>query len=72
VELTSALHGLAHRQEEREKYLADPDAYARRLRLSAEQRQALVNLDVDAMVAMGTHPLVPFLARMNIERMRQS
>jgi hypothetical protein len=36
------------------------------------QRQALVNLDVDAMVAMGTHPLVPFLARMHIQRMRRS
>ena len=71
VELTSALHGLAHQEHERAKFVANPDAYANGFRLTAAQRKALLNFDVDAMVAMGTHPLVPFLARMQIQRMRQ-
>jgi len=71
VELTSALHGLAHQEGERAKFIADPDGFADGFRLTAAQRKALLDFDVDAMVAMGTHPLVPFLARMQIQRMRQ-
>jgi 2,3-dihydroxyphenylpropionate 1,2-dioxygenase len=72
VELTNALHGLAHDDAERAKFVADPDAYAANFKLSAEQRKALIALDLEAMVAMGAHPLVPFLARMQIQRMRQN
>ena len=32
----------------------------------------LVALDLEAMVAMGAHPLVPFLARMQIQRLRRT
>jgi 2,3-dihydroxyphenylpropionate 1,2-dioxygenase len=71
VELTAALHGLAHQQDERERYVADAAAYAKSFKLTAEQEKALLDLDLERMVAMGAHPLVPFLARMQIQRMRR-
>jgi 2,3-dihydroxyphenylpropionate 1,2-dioxygenase len=70
VELTAALHGLAHDGAKRDEYFADPAAYASRFRLDAEQRKALIELDVPAMVAMGAHPLIPFLANMQMQRLR--
>ena len=72
VELTAALHGLAHDHAARVAYIADPAGYAGRYKLAAAQRTALVALDVPAMVAMGTHPLVPFLANMQVQRQRKS
>jgi 2,3-dihydroxyphenylpropionate 1,2-dioxygenase len=72
VELTAALHGLAHEQDKRERYVADPAAYAKGFKLTAEQEQALRDLDLERIVAIGAHPLVPFLARMLIQRMRRS
>ncbi len=70
VELTSALHGLAHEAEDRRQYVNDPAAYADRFNLSPDQRQALITLDMPAFVKMGAHPLVPFLANMQIQRIR--
>jgi 2,3-dihydroxyphenylpropionate 1,2-dioxygenase len=70
VDLTDALHGLAHDGAKRDAFLADPAGYASRFRLDAEQRKALVELDVPAIVAMGAHPLIPFLANMQIQRLR--
>jgi 2,3-dihydroxyphenylpropionate 1,2-dioxygenase len=70
VELTSALHALAHDPGERAAYLSDPARYAERFALSEEQRQALIALDLPRLVAMGTHPLVPFLANMQVQRQR--
>jgi len=49
-------------------FLADAAGYADRFRLTAEQRTALIALDTRAIVAMGAHPLVPFLAKMQVER----
>jgi 2,3-dihydroxyphenylpropionate 1,2-dioxygenase len=72
VELTGALHALAHEEGKRAEYLADPAAYADRFRLSPEQREALVTLDAPKIVAMGAHPLVPFLANMQIQRVRKA
>jgi 2,3-dihydroxyphenylpropionate 1,2-dioxygenase len=72
VELTSALHGLAHEQAARDRFIADPGVYAGGFKLTAEQSKALVDLDLEKMVAMGAHPLVPFLARMQIQRLRRS
>ena len=71
VELTSALHGLAHDERMRRDYLADAAAYADRFHLTAPQRAALVALDTSAIGAMGVHPLVTFLANMQIQRHRQ-
>ena len=70
VELTAALHGLAHDHAARAAYIADPAGYADRYKLSSTQRTALVALDVPVMVSMGTHPLVPFLANMQVQRQR--
>ena len=66
VSLTSALHGLAHGTHERDQYLESPTAYADRFNLIPEQRNSLIKMDVSAMLAMGIHPLVPFLARLNL------
>ncbi len=70
VELTAALHGLAHEADKRAQYVADAAAYADKFRLPPEQREALVRLDMPAIVKMGAHPLVPFLAQMQIQRLR--
>lgn len=72
VGLIEALHGLAHDTDRRADYLADPAAYAGHFGLSEEQRVALVALDQNAIVAMGTHPLLPFLAFMQVDRARRS
>jgi 2,3-dihydroxyphenylpropionate 1,2-dioxygenase len=71
AELTAALHGLAHDAEKRQKFLDAPGAYAAKFRLPPPQRDALAALDVKAIVAMGVHPLVPFLANMQIQRLRR-
>ncbi len=70
VALTSALHGLAHDPEQRARYVADAAAYADQFRLPLDQREALIKLDIPAIVSMGTHPLAPFLANMQIQRLR--
>jgi 2,3-dihydroxyphenylpropionate 1,2-dioxygenase len=70
VELTSALHGLAHDADKRAQYVANAPAYADQFKLAPEQREALIRLDLPTIVKMGTHPLVPFLAQMQIQRLR--
>ena len=70
VELTAALHGLAHDAGMRAQYVADAPAFADKFKLPPEQREALIKLDMPAIVKMGTHPLVPFLAQMQIQRLR--
>ncbi|HEY1980183.1 MAG TPA: hypothetical protein VGH13_08840 [Xanthobacteraceae bacterium] len=72
VELTTALHGLAHNADDRKKFIADAAAYATQFKLADDQRDALVKLDVPLMVKMGAHPLVPFLANMQITHLRRS
>jgi 2,3-dihydroxyphenylpropionate 1,2-dioxygenase len=71
VELTVALHGLAHDEASRAAFLIDAAGYADRFRLTQEQRGALIALDTRAIVAMGAHPLVPFLAHMQVEHQRR-
>jgi 2,3-dihydroxyphenylpropionate 1,2-dioxygenase len=70
VELTAAVHALAHDADKRAQFIANAAGYADRFKLSADQRDALVKLDVPAMVKMGAHPLVPFLAQLQIQRLR--
>jgi len=72
VNLTTALHALAHDAGKREAYVADPKAFASGYDLTPEQNAALVKLDVPELVAIGVHPLVPFLANMHIQRMRKA
>ena len=71
VELPVALHGLAHDEATRAAFIGDASRYADRFRLTAAQREALIALDTRAIVAMGAHPLVPFLANMQVERQRR-
>jgi 2,3-dihydroxyphenylpropionate 1,2-dioxygenase len=71
VELTSALHGLAHDAGMRAAFLKDAGAFADRFRLPPDQREALIKLDLPAMVKMGAHPLVPFLAQLQMQRQQQ-
>jgi 2,3-dihydroxyphenylpropionate 1,2-dioxygenase len=70
VELTSALHGLAHEADKRSEFIKDSAAYADKFKLAPDQREALIKMDMPAIVKMGTHPLVPFLANMQIQRLR--
>lgn len=70
VPLITAVHALAHESAARQAYMADPAAYAARFTLTEPQRAALVAMDSKAMVAMGMHPLVPFLAGMQVNRLR--
>src|SRR6266404_3620285 len=70
VELTSALHGLAHDAELRAQYITDAPAFADKFQLPPDQREALIKLDLASIVKMGAHPLVPFLAQLQIQRLR--
>jgi len=70
VELTAAVHALAHDAGERSAFMANAESYANRFHLPADQRAALIALDLPAMVKMGAHPLVPFLADLQIKRLR--
>ena len=55
----------------RAQYLADAGAFADRFELPPDQREALIRLDLPSMVKMGAHPLVPFLAQLQIQRLRR-
>ena len=48
-------------------YRQNPTVFADRFNLSSEQREALITLDIKKIAKMGTHPLIPFLAQLNIE-----
>ncbi len=69
--LTAALYRLANDEGERARYLRDPAAYAKSAGLSPDEERALAALDQTRMLALGIHPLVFFLARMQIEHERK-
>jgi 2,3-dihydroxyphenylpropionate 1,2-dioxygenase len=50
--------------------MADAAAFADRFTLPPDQREALIKLDMPSIVKMGAHPLVPFLAQLQIQRLR--
>jgi 2,3-dihydroxyphenylpropionate 1,2-dioxygenase len=68
VRLTELLHRLANDPAERARHRADPGAYAAGAGLSAEEAAALASLDEQGLLALGVHPLVPFLVRLQLER----
>ncbi len=72
VALTRALHALAYEPQAQAKFIATADLYADDFELDADQRAALLALDMPAFAAMGVHPLIGFLATMQIQRMRRS
>ena len=69
MELTSALHGLAHDPQLR-AHTWPTRGFADQFALPPDQREALIKLDLPSMVKMGAHPLVPFLAQLQIQRLR--
>ena len=72
VQITAALHALANDTEARRAFARDAAAFASAWNVEGLQAQLLAAFDVKAIVALGVHPLVPFLARMQIERERDS
>jgi 2,3-dihydroxyphenylpropionate 1,2-dioxygenase len=71
VNMITALHAIAHEQEAREAWMSNASEFASRFKLTPPQRDAIIKLNVPEIVAMGAHPLVPFLANMQIERLRR-
>ena len=70
VQLTSAFHGLAHDAKMREQFINNARAFADQFDLPPDQREALINFDLSAIVKMGVHPLAPFLAQLQLQRMQ--
>ena len=70
VALTKALHALANDIEARRAFAPDAAAFAGAWHVEGLQAQLLTAFDVEAIVALGVHPLVAFLARMQIDRER--
>jgi 2,3-dihydroxyphenylpropionate 1,2-dioxygenase len=68
VMLTTALHALANDAAARATYARDAAAFSREKGLVGTQAALLAVGDFKAITALGVHPLVPFLARMQIER----
>ncbi len=54
----------------RAQYVENAAAFADRFTLPPDQREALIKLDLPAIVKMGAHPLVPFLAQLQMQRLR--
>lgn len=71
VAITRALALLANDASERARYLQSPTEYSAALNLSAEERDALVELTEEAFEELRIHPLVVFLARLQVQRQAQ-
>lgn len=71
LDISVALHRLANDDAERAKFVADPKAYAKTLDITAAERKALLALDDAALVKLGVHPFMSFMARLQIERERK-
>lgn len=68
VPLTAALHALANDAQSRAAFAADRAGFCARFELSSAHAALLAAADFPAIVALGVHPLVPFLARLALER----
>ena len=71
VKLTALLYRLANDAAERARFLANPTVYAAATDLAPEERDAVEALDQARMLALCIHPLVFFLAHMQIEQERK-
>jgi 2,3-dihydroxyphenylpropionate 1,2-dioxygenase len=71
VKLTDALHALANDAQARARFVADSSAFAAAADLHGKQAAALVAMDLEALAALGVHPLVSFLANMHLEQARK-
>ena len=68
VTLTTALHQIAHDVHYRSTFIANRQAFADSFLLDENHAALLVKLDVPALVSLGVHPLIPFLANMQVQR----
>ena len=66
--VADALHALANDAGARARYVADRSGFAGAAGLEGHQAAALVAMDLEALAAMGVHPLVSFLANMQLEQ----
>lgn len=71
VVLSQALYALRLHGEERRAFLADSAGWVARWELSPEERDALTALDEAALRAVGAHPLLAFLARLQVDLERK-
>jgi len=70
VVLADILHRLAHDGAERAKFLSDPQAYAGALAIAPAEKVALAAMDQSALLKLGVHPFLPFMAKLQIDRQR--
>jgi 2,3-dihydroxyphenylpropionate 1,2-dioxygenase len=68
--LYEALYELRMSMDAALDYMDDPATFAARYELSDAERDALVSLDEDRFQALGVHPLLGFLARLQLSLAR--
>jgi 2,3-dihydroxyphenylpropionate 1,2-dioxygenase len=71
VHLTSLLYRLANDERERRRFVGDPRAFAAASSLAPDEERALASFDQTQLLALGIHPLVFFLAQLQIEHERR-
>ena len=69
--LYEALYELRMSESSREAWLADPFGFSAAYDLPEDQSQALTMLDEPALRAIGVHPLLGFLARLQVDLTRR-
>lgn len=69
--LYEALYDLRMHPAAREAWMADPEAYASRWALTPEQHTALVALDEPTIRSFGVHPMLGFLARLEVDLLKR-
>jgi 2,3-dihydroxyphenylpropionate 1,2-dioxygenase len=71
VRLTQLLYWLANKPDERARYLADPAGYCATAGITAPEQEALAEMNQSKLLKLGIHPLVSFLAHLQVERERK-
>lgn len=67
VPLTEALYALRGEPDARARFIADPAGYAASFGLEGDEREALEQLDEPRLGQLGVHPLLSFLARLQVD-----
>jgi 2,3-dihydroxyphenylpropionate 1,2-dioxygenase len=70
--LYEALYALRSDHAATAAFMADAAAFADRYDLAADERAALVALDEPALRGLGVHPLLGFLARLEVDLARRA
>jgi 2,3-dihydroxyphenylpropionate 1,2-dioxygenase len=69
--LLEALYGLRNDAAARARFVADPAAYSASFDLERDERDALEQLDEPKLHQLGIHPLLSFLARLQVDLERR-